>query len=146
MFKHISELLSSFVVKQDEWKIKLFNNWDKVLGNLSDKVVILKAERHMLILGVTHPAWAHEMFMLSDVLKERINSLFGREQIKYIRFKIVKKQNVVKHIKKVERKKNTVENKKDLGLSRSEYLSLTKIKDPELKDFLKEFCLKTKRG
>lgn len=145
MFKHISELLNSFVLPQDQWKIKLFNNWDKVLGSLAEKVVILKAEKHMLVLGVTHPAWAHEMFMLSDVLKEKINLLLGKEQIKYIRFQIIKKQ----YNKNISDKNiNILDNKinKNFSLNKQEYASLTKIKDLELKEVLKEFYFKSKKG
>ncbi|KKP23780.1 MAG: hypothetical protein SZ59_C0003G0004 [candidate division TM6 bacterium GW2011_GWF2_28_16] len=150
MFKHISELLNSFVLPQDQWKIKLFNNWDKVLGSLADKVVILKAERHMLILGVTHPAWAHEMFMLSDVLREKINLLLGKEQIKYIRFQVIKKpvkeQNNINNINLSENLNNKINKNKNFSLNRQEYASLTQIKDLELKEVLKEFYFKSKKG
>ena len=147
MFKPISALLNSFTPKQDQWKVKLFNNWDKVLGDLKDKVVILKAERHMLILGVTHPAWAQELFMLSDVLKSRINSLFENEQIKFIRFQTIKKSHVVLNdFKPNNLKKDRPQVKKVYTLNAKEYQRLSSIKDPELKTILKDFCFKCKEG
>ncbi len=147
MFKHISELLNNFVPKQDEWKVKLFNNWDKVLGSLSDKVVILKVERNFLLLGVTHPAWAHEMYMLSDVLREKINSLFEYERIKYIKFQVIKKQTSnLKDTAKLylNSKHNNTEPKK-ISLNSVEYSNLGKIKDDELKSLLKDFYFKSKK-
>jgi flagellar biogenesis protein FliO len=145
--KHISELLNNYVLEKDEWKIKLFNNWDKVIGNLKNKVVILKVENKLLVLGVTHPAWAQELFMLSDLLKNRINSLFEKEHIKYIRFQTLKfKQNESKNINEeiinIEKK----ENLNKLTLNKKEYKALTKIKDPELKESLKRLFLKCKEG
>jgi hypothetical protein len=147
MFRHISQLLNNFVPANDEWKVKLFNNWDKVLGNLSEKVVILKVERNFLLLGVTHPALAHEMFMLSDILKEKINSLFDRERIKYIRFQIVKKQQnfFVQKDNLFIDKSNDAQIKKNLNLNSIEYSNLSKVKDIELKSLLKDFYLKSKR-
>ncbi len=158
MIKHISELLTSFVCQNDKWKIKLFNNWDKVVGDLKDKVTIIKIENKLLVLGVTHPAWAQELFMLSDVLKNRINSLFEKERIKYIRFKTLKREKYIyKKLKSeehtsvetfnVEEKSGLTKNRfnKNLSLTKNEYLSLTKIKDQELKDNLKSFCFRCKK-
>lgn len=156
MIKHISELLTSFVYPKDEWKIKLFDNWDKVVGDLKDKVTIIKIENKLLVLGVTHPAWAQELFMLSDVLKNRINSLFGKEHIKYIRFRTLKRKKYV--YKKLKEEKldltkkifsktnfNKASFNKNLSLTKNEYLSLTKIKDQELKENLKSFCFRCKK-
>lgn len=145
--KHISELLNNYISEKNEWKIKLFNNWDKVIGNLKNKVIILKVENKLLVLGVTHPAWAQELFMLSDLLKNRINSLFEKEHIKYIRFKTLKfKQNKFQNINKENikfEKKNKV---KKLALNKKEYKALTKIKDEELKASLKKLFLRCKEG
>ncbi|MFH1461928.1 MAG: DUF721 domain-containing protein [bacterium] len=147
MFKHISELLSSFVTPKDEWKIKLFNNWDKVIGKLKDKVVILKIENKLLVLGVTHPAWSQELFMLSDILKNRINSLFEKEHIKYIRFETVKiKKKEYKSLKSEKLHLNDEKIIKNLSLTKNEYVSLTKIKNEELKESIKKFCLRCKEG
>lgn len=147
MFKHISELLNSLVAPKDEWKIKLFNNWDKVIGKLKDKVIILKVENKLLVLGVTHPAWSQELFMLSDILKNRVNSLFEKEHIKYIRFETLKSKN--KEYKSLKNKvldNNEKKIIKKLSLTKNEYVSLTKIKDVELKENIKKFCLKCKEG
>ncbi len=149
MIKHISELLANFVHPKDVWKIKLFNNWDKVVGELKDKVTIIKIENKLLVLGVTHPAWAQELFMLSDVLKNRINSLFEKEHIKYIRFKTLKRNEYVhKSLKNEQVLAKQVLSRRVLArrvLTKKEYLSLTKIKDQELKDNLKSFCFRCKR-
>ncbi|MBD3272748.1 DUF721 domain-containing protein [Candidatus Dependentiae bacterium] len=146
VFKHISELLNNFVPKKDEWKIKLFNNWDKVIGDLKDKVTIIEIKNKLLVLGVTHPAWAQELFMLSDILKNKINSLFGKEKIKYIRFKTLKKKET--KFKNLRRNKFYEDNQTNINktLNKKEYLSLTKIQDQELKENLKNFYFRCKKG
>ena len=143
MFKQISELLKVFVAPRDEWKIKLFENWDKIIGNLKGKVFILKAENNLLVLGVLHPALAQELFFLSDIFKKRINSLFGKEQIKVIQFRVIKREVKANFFQKKTQYK--VQENEKACLNKNEYVNLKKIKDAELRECLKEFYLKRKR-
>ena len=78
--KRVGELLVDFVLPEHNWKITLFNNWNRIIGSLKDKVFILKIEKNLLVLGVLHSTWAQELFMLSDELKKRINSIFKEER------------------------------------------------------------------
>ncbi len=89
MARQISELLRDFVSKEHNWKTKLLKDWGTIIGPLKNKVTVEKVEGKLLVLGVTHPAWAQELFLLSDMLKKKINSHLDREYIKIIRFKIL---------------------------------------------------------
>ena len=148
MAKHISEFLNSFISKENAWKIKLLKDWDKIIGDLKDKVAIEKIERDLLVLRVSHPAWAQELFLLSDVLKKKINSLFDKNYIRQIRFKSAA-------LKKRKNKKNRIKNSfksppsnslKDVYLTPNEKKSLSKIMDNELAEWLEKFYLCCKRG
>ncbi|MCK4650695.1 DUF721 domain-containing protein [Candidatus Babeliales bacterium] len=145
--KKLSEFLKNIIDKNNRWKIKLLKNWDKIIGSFKNNVIILKIERNLLVLGVSHPTLSHELFMLSDILKKKINSLFDHEQIKYIRFRILDikpKKNILKKIKK-EKTEGKKSYTKKFCLNKVEYLSLKKIQDQELKECLKNFYLSCKR-
>jgi len=147
--KRIGELLHNFVQKDNNWKIKLFENWDFLVGPLKDKVSIEKIDRNLLILGVSHPAWAQELFMLSDMLRQKINSFLGKEYIKTIRFRFIEKNrdsNNFDDKTKQDDKLDDKETLKKLYLTERERKNLSKVTDPELKDWLEKFCLCCKRG
>lgn len=147
MPKHVSEFLNNIVDKQESWKIKLLQNWSKVIGGLKDRVVIEKIDRNLLILRVCHPAWAQELFLISDVLKQRVNSVLGKEQIKEIRFisATIKKGGAKNQ--NVKDFSNSDDNRFDnVFLTPSEKKSLSKITDDELKESLEKFYLCCKKG
>ena len=149
MAKRIGELLYNFVQKDNDWKIKLFKNWDFLVGPLKDKVSIEKIDQNLLILGVTHPAWAQELFLLSDMLKQKINSFLGKEYIKAIRFRFVEKKEKSSNFDDKTKHDNDLKEKetlKNLCLTERERKNLSKITDLELKDWLEKFCLCCKRG
>jgi hypothetical protein len=146
--RHISELLHNFVGKQDNWKTVLLQNWEKVIGSLKDKVSIEKIDRNLLVLKVCHPAWAQELFLLSDVLKQKINSLFDKEHIKEIRFISSSfKKNGNGKSRNANDFYNNVNTKFDtVCLTPAEKKSLSKVTDQELKESLEKFYIRCKRG
>jgi len=144
MAKKLSHLLHRFLTKDHNWKVVLLKNWHKVLGPLHDKVIILKIEKRMIVLGVSHPTISQELFLLSDTLKKKINSLFNEDKIQYIRFKTLthtqKKQIVAK--KQVKQYTST----QTFCLTRNEYATLSQVKDEALKESLKNFYFRCKKG
>jgi hypothetical protein len=145
--KHISEFLSNVVLKQENWKIKLLQNWSDVIGGLKDRVIIEKVDKNLLVLRVCHPAFAQELFLISDLLKQRVNSVLGKDQIKEIRFitATIKKSNIKKqNIKDFENNDNN--GLDNVFLTPSEKKSLSKITDNELREYLEKFYLCCKKG
>jgi hypothetical protein len=140
----IAELLRNFVSQENNWKTKLLKDWGNIIGPLKNKVTIEKIEGKLLVLGVTHPAWAQELFLLSDMLKKKINAHFDKEYIKAIRFKIVALKDKNKDINKNKKKRAHRLNR--ICLTKEEYDSLSKIKDLELRDSMENFYLCCKRG
>jgi hypothetical protein len=144
MAKKLSLLLHTFLSKDHNWKIILLKNWKKILGPLHNKVIILKIERRMIVLGVTHPTLSQELFLLSDTLKKKINSLFNEEKIQYIRFKTLtftQKKTLVNTNNTYTLTTQT----QQICLTKQEYQTLSHIKDEELKRSLKQFCFRCKR-
>jgi hypothetical protein len=145
MAKKLSLLLHTFLTKDHNWKIILLKNWKNILGSLHNKVIILKIEKHMIVLGVNHPTLSQELFLLSDTLKKKINSLFKEDKIQYIRFKTLTFTEKTQYYKK-HKKNNPQEQVQYFCLTKNEYKILSQIKDDKLKRNLKEFYFRCKRG
>ncbi|MFC1894740.1 DUF721 domain-containing protein [Candidatus Dependentiae bacterium] len=149
--KRISEFFNNIVLKEHAWKLKLFKMWNEIIGELKNKVEIERIEGRLLILSATHSVWANELFLLSDLLKKKINTALGKEYIKAIRIKTKKKNS-----KNLISKKNYSQKDKHFihinyfktlcNLNKIEKKALDKIGDQELKDSLRDFYLSCKRG
>jgi len=134
----ISKILSDIFHKKEQWKIKLFQRWGTVIGKLKDKVRIEKIGSNFIVLGVIHPAWAQELHLLSDALKQRINKVLGKEQIKRIQFKVVDLEKPIKKTKKSTNTKKINPRKKNL-LSKEQQKILNKINNKDLCLVLEEY-------
>jgi hypothetical protein len=147
MAKKLSLLLQTFLSKDHNWKIVLLKNWGKILGPFHGKVIILKIEKRMIVLGVNHPTLSQELFLLSDTLKKKINSLFNEDKIQYIRFKTLTLVQKSQYIK-THKNNTSLKQAHPICLTKKEYLALSQIKDEEFKKNLKKFyfrCKKEKR-
>ena len=142
MAEQLANFLNDLVSPAHVWKVKLFENWGAIIGNLRDKARIERIENKLLVIGVIHPAWAQELFLLSDIIKNRINSFLGKEYIKDIRFKTVVFKNKNDKPKKAFTNKHKVFRR--TCLTQFESRTLSSIKDEELKKSLKEFCFRCK--
>jgi hypothetical protein len=144
--KCIKKLLTSIIPEEHIWKIKLFQNWEKIIGSLKDKVTIEQIKEDILYLGVIHPAWAQELQMLTPILKEKINETLNCPKIKTIRFKLISpKKNIYinKHNNCI---KNCLRSEICKKLSKNEQLVLDNVKDKELREVIHEFGLRCKNA
>ncbi len=60
----VKAFLTQYIPKQQDWKIKLLNNWEQIIGNLSQHVTIIKVLEDTIVLGVYDAAWMQELYML----------------------------------------------------------------------------------
>jgi len=58
---------------------------------LGSRVVIEKITDDCLFLGVCHPSWAQELFLLSSVIKQKINAVLAENRIVDIKFRVMPK-------------------------------------------------------
>lgn len=145
MTKDIKELLQSIIPQEHLWKFKLLNHWDTIMGHLKDKVTIEQITNDTLFLGVIHPAWAQELFLLSSQLKQKINNCLAQERIKTIRF--VSSDKMVKKTKKqapCSASTKTYNSSPITALSMQEQQKLSFVKDHDLKLYLEQFFIRCK--
>ncbi len=140
MIKPINSLLTSFLSK-DHWKNQLLDHWPEIIGNLYHRVTIEKIYNDTIILGVYDSAWLQELYMLSPVILESINANLDQPRIKQLRFKQVARKSTPKKETKKEIKRSNI----SITLTKREQEALKKIKDEELRSFLKNFLLRCQR-
>lgn len=130
------------IFKEHAWKIQLLNNWQTILGNLSNNVCIEKINDDTLTLGVYDSCWIQELYLLSHVLLKTINEKLDKPRIKRLRFKLV-------GIKKTKTKHTPIAPKKDksmiVNLSHAEQQALNHIKDQQLRQALENFLIRCYR-
>jgi hypothetical protein len=140
----IKDCLLNIIPREHAWKITLFQNWENIIGNLKTKVIIEKIKDDILFLGVTHPAWAQELHLLSPMLKTKVNTCLGQEKIKSIRIKLV---SVKLQKQKPKFDKCVKDNLSEFickKLSNPEQNVLNRLTDNDLRNIMHEFYLRCK--
>ena len=150
MSQQIKNILEKIIPYDQKWKIKLLQNWNTIIGHMKDKVIIEQIKNNTLLLGVSHPAWAQELHLLSPLLKKKINNFLKKNQIKEIRFRVKSPKTKNKtnlheqRIKAVQN--NSLQNNSPTiyALSNKEKKTLTSIKDKEFQTSIKTFLIRCK--
>lgn len=136
MTRPIKDFIHLFVKNQNDWKIKLAQEWQSTLGALSAQVTLEKIDKDVAVLGVYDSCWMQELYLLSPLLIKTINTTLDQPHIKQLRFK------------KAERKKPKEEPLKQLytpkhvTLSHKEEHALRLVDDPLLRGVLKTFLIR----
>jgi len=134
----IKDLLQSFVDKKRDWKVDLLYKWRDIIGSLHDKVRIEKIHNDTLILGVFHPCWMQELYLLSPLLLKTINEKLDQHYIKQLRFKhVCIKKNTYK-----KEQVQTIPQDTIVRLTYEDERVLTRITDTTLRDALRAFRIR----
>lgn len=144
----VHHILFKVIPIEFRWKYMLFNKWNSIIGPLQGKVYIKQIHENVILLSVTHPCWAQELLMMSNMLKRKINKVIGYDTIKEIRFSY---QSFVNH----ELKKETLLPDNSLSDTQLSLLSssmtnqetdaLNEIREQELQDIFKKFYATCKK-
>jgi len=87
MAQHILSHLHKVLPQDQAWKMKVLQEWTTILGPLARKVILQRIDDSAVVLTVSHPSLAHELLMLTDLIKSKINQAIGTERITSIHFK-----------------------------------------------------------
>ncbi|MBL4588437.1 DUF721 domain-containing protein [Candidatus Babeliales bacterium] len=145
---NVHHILFNIIPTEFRWKFLLLNQWSDIIGSLEGKVHIKQIHEHVILLSVSHPCWAQELLMMSNMLKRKINKVIGCDTIKEIRFSY---KSFVKHeLKKKTPLHNNSLSDRQLSLLSStmtnhETEALNTIQEPELQKILKKFYATCKR-
>lgn len=146
MPKQIGSYLTTIIPQEHQWKIRLFSHWNNIIGKLKTKVRIEKINNNSLTLGVCHPTWAHELFLLSPTIKQKINTILKENKIKTIQFKAVDFSERTYHSNKTNRYASISNYEtQECCLSITESTNLEQIKNFELRSAITKFHIRCKK-
>lgn len=141
-FISLSSLLTNFMPKEHQWKLKIFNHWEEIVGKLKNVVSIEKIEDNFVLLNVPHSSWAQELNFLQNIIMSKINNVLGEDKIKSIKFRvgIIRKNNKNKKVQnQTSNQIPTVKNVKKTNLIKE---CSKKISNDDLKTAVEAYLLR----
>lgn len=132
----IQEVLSALLMRNDErWHIYLKQNWRTIIGDLHTRVCLEDIKGSTLVLGVYDVHWMHELYLLSSVLIDTVNSQLEKPYIKQLRLMLVVKRPELKKVEPVVRKKRVAPRR---VLTDRHTRALAEVKDVQLQRILQQ--------
>lgn len=138
---HIKDIVHNIIKAsspENDWKGVIMQNWPTIIGSLASRVFIEKIYQDTIVLSVTDSCWMQELYLLSEILKNKINQTINQPRIKTIRFKYGTKKNMPLMKKKQPEARSFTPRK----LTAAELAALSKIQDQELSEVLARFLQK----
>ena len=141
----IKQLLSNLVDPEHAWKVTLLKNWEQIIGSMKNKVTLETIFDTHLLIGVTHPAWAHELSLLAPIITQKINAVLKEDRIKKLTFRVVNKTtSAANHTLNQDNNDNRLKNQtsRSYSLTIQEYQALETVQDAELRASLELFFIR----
>jgi len=139
MAHKVKDLLKSFIQQEASWKHLIIKNWHEIMGNLSDKVQLIRATKDTLVLGVHDSSWLQELYLLSPILIKQINQKLDQPYVKELRFKRLARPKKMSIQRTRAKKRNYAQSVK---LNSKEEKILSAVQDQELKKVLRTFLVR----
>lgn len=138
----LNDLLKKQIPQESSWKITLLEQWPQVIGDLHAHVTLEKIEDEVLILGVPDSSWLQELYLLSPMILQRINTNLDLPRIKRLRFKQVQRK---KRTRATQKTTKSITPEAAVSLTHKEQRALNDITDPALRTALKKFLIRCRR-
>lgn len=130
----LKDLISGYMDSVDDWKKRLLRDWPVIVGALNTRMRVEKIVNDLLVIGVYDQHWMHELFHMSRMIVNTINTKLGKPYVKQVRFVLVARMTR----KEIKRTDHMAEEKRqERSLTAQEQHVLTQVKDLELRELLK---------
>ncbi len=144
MTKALKNYLKKILPQELRWKAKVYKNWGKILPIFADQTTIEQIQNDLIIIGVSHPTIAQELFFLSEQIKNKINNLLDKPRINKIQFRI--KEKHFKKSKKDKKKRTAIFSISSIStIENTQLKHLEKIKDKKLRKEIMKFYIQCKK-
>ena len=138
----IKDFLNTLFNKEENWHIRLLEEWPNIVGTLKTRICLEKIEGSTIIIGVYESHWMQELHLLSRFLVARINTSLGVElgspekYVHQVKFKLMDlpKARTASYIRI-----NTTYSHTPLALNATHEQLLSTIKDSGLRSSLALF-------
>lgn len=137
MVKALHELVAT-CLPTDNWRFTLMKEWPTLFGPFSDRVTLEAVRDNTMILGVADSCLMQELYLLSPLIVETIQKTVGTSVIKQVRLK--RTDGIMRQKKYTQLPTYTP--KKQVSLTRAELHALELINDTELKEALRNYCIR----
>jgi hypothetical protein len=140
MAEQIKQFLTSYL-SDTHWKTSLLVHWPTIVGALKDRLTLEKIHDDALVLGVYDASWLQELYLLSPIILQTINTNLDQPRIKRLRFKQVYKK------RSPHQTSHNFSDTKQMTvcLTKKEEEALCAIKDEQLRLALKNFLIRCYR-
>jgi hypothetical protein len=131
----IKDIIPQLVSYNADWRIALLAQWQAIVGKLKTRIRLEKVYEDTLVIGVYESHWMQELYLLSSVLIDSINTFLGEPRIKHLRFKLVEEKKRITRGKK----RATFVKQAVLSLTEGQQSAIAHIEDEHLKKALIDF-------
>ncbi len=83
----IGSILNGVLKRTADWKMRVISEWPTIMGPLASRISVEKIEGDAIFVRVCNSTWMQELYLLSDLLLNKINQTLPQPYIKKIRFK-----------------------------------------------------------
>lgn len=128
-----------FAATSENWRLKLVQNWQEIIGPLAVHMRLERVEENTAILGVYDAHWMQELYMFSRTIVRTINTALGGQHIQQVRFKLVPRPSHAKEMSTTLIRPRHITR----PLNHRERKALDTIEDEQLKNALCAFLHKT---
>lgn len=135
---NLNNILENLLESQSDWRIKLFQKWDSIVGTLKAHICLEKIEGSTIIIGVYESHWMQELYLMSNIIIKQINASIEGSKINSVKFKLapLQKFDKINKFKKLNRKSMVDIKMKNFSLNKTQENALNKIEDLKLKECL----------
>lgn len=144
MKRTIKDLIEHIIPQEHAWKIKLLDQWHTIFGNLSKNAFPVLIKDTTLVVGVTHPIWAQELYLLETTLRAKINASIGKHAISRISFRITQKTKPTHRVIESCPTHQQSHTEETLRLNSAEQRTLNKVTDEQFKATMHKFLARCK--
>lgn len=90
----LHNILEKILNHDNDWRFELIKNWDKVAGGLKTRIRLESIFSSTVVIGVYESHWMQELFLLSNVILNNINTVITNYKVTNIKFKLVNARKV----------------------------------------------------
>ncbi len=132
-FSSLKDLLGSTLPAQCDWQSRLAREWATALGDLHTRMRLERIQGTTVIIGVFDSHWIHELFMLSPLIIQTINTHLGKIYITHVRFIVANQRK-----KSTPKEKVPCQSHNRKTMSSRQELILRSVKDVQLQEILEK--------
>lgn len=139
----VKDIIPKFLNQKLDWQESLMQRWPSIVGSLQTRIRLEKIYDATVVIGVYESHWMQELFLLSSVIVDSINTFLGEQKIQAVRFVLVEERpRPTRWSYKAKRSSGSA---RKISLNDAQTKALAGVSDAGLREALMEFLGRTQR-